>query len=64
MKWDAVERELLVVGTQLASLGRSFVALSAELHKERQFGSLSITEESVSGETNKKKAGGAPPLPF
>ncbi len=43
MKKDAVERELVVCGRYLRSLGESFGALAAELRRERKNGSLSIT---------------------
>jgi len=41
MKWDAVERELYVVGNQLQKLGESFQVLAAELCRERSSSSVS-----------------------
>ncbi len=38
MRWDAVEREFYVIGVQLEKLSRSFMALAAELAREREKG--------------------------
>ncbi len=43
MKWDEVERELLITGVQLGRLGRSFQALAAALQLERNSGTRVVT---------------------
>ena len=65
MKWDAVERELVVVGAQLQALGRSFEVLALELHKERDAATHAGTEKTrVGRETNKGGPAAEPGLPF
>ena len=63
MKWDAVEREMIVVGTQLRALGRSFQVLAAELAKEKDAANLAGSEEAVT-QMATKKGGRYGDLPF
>ena len=61
MKWDCVERELLIVGTQLGALGKSFRVLASELAKEREHGNVRRYESGdVADLGNTKNKVGAP----
>ena len=64
MKWDTVERELHIVGSQLARLGDSFSMLAKVLRDEREVGTVNLYEgcDAPAGPEKTKKAGG-PPAP-
>ena len=47
MKWDAVEREFVIIARDMFRLSRSFTALAAELHRERKNANMRITPEDV-----------------
>jgi len=36
VKWDTVERELVILGNQLHKVATSFECLAGELHRERE----------------------------
>ncbi len=36
MKWDAVERELVIISRDFERLAKTFAVLALELHKERE----------------------------
>ena len=59
MKWDEVEREFFVIGSQLERLSKSFQALARALHRERSFRMLAVTKNMSVDETDKTKAGRA-----
>jgi len=65
VKWDEVEREFYVIGTQLVKLSNSFLALALALQRERLCGNKSGNEGAVRPSEGIKKIGAAePPLPF
>jgi len=65
MKWDAVERELFVIHTQLHRLGDSFGALACALREERNAGTQVFTRGPESNEKDKNQDGAQPlPLPI
>ena len=47
MKWDAVEREFVIIARDMLRLSRSFTALAAELYRERKNANMRITPEDV-----------------
>ncbi len=61
MRWDAVERELVVIATQLERLGRTFACLASELHRERENGNRGVYEgREAGGDPTQSDRGGAP----
>ncbi len=66
MKWDAVEREMVILGTQLERVSSTFLVLANELRKEREVGTVGLYEGRESTEVGaKSKTDGAaePPSP-
>ena len=57
MKWDAVEREFVIIGNQLHKLATSFEVLACELHREREVANHAGNESDAGGATNKNKSG-------
>ena len=47
MRWDALERDLVVLSGELRKVSVSLVSLAHELRRERQNGSLSITRSDA-----------------
>jgi len=68
MKWDAVEREFVVISHQLLGLSRSFGALAHELHRERESARMAHTRTSDGHEAKQvvepAGEGTQPALPF
>ena len=66
MKWDAVEREFMIVSSQLRRLADSFQALASELHREREYVTDGLYERHAQDESNTKKGPPVEPgdLPF
>ena len=44
MRWDTVEREMLVLGTQLGRVADTFMMLAKVLRDERESGTVGIYE--------------------
>ena len=52
MRWDTVEREFVILGSQLHKVATSFESLARELHRERKFGNRGGNEsDAASGES-------------
>jgi len=68
VKWDEVEREFFVIGSQLMRLSQSFQALAAALKRERQSGNPRGGDGHEPAETYEMSRGGdgssEPSLPF
>ena len=55
MKWDAVEREFVILANQLHKVATSFECLAGELHRERKSGNRGGNEsDAATGETKIK----------
>ncbi len=63
MRWDAVERELVVIATQLERLGRTFACLARELHRERENGNRGVYGERERVDDPTQSDGGGAPGP-
>ncbi len=64
MRWDKVERDLVILARDLRNVAESLTSLGASLRQERLNGSLGITR-SREAVVAKNKAGAAEPLlPF
>ena len=44
MKWDAVEREMVILGTQMERLSSTFMCLAKALRDERMGGTVNLYE--------------------
>ncbi len=52
MEWDAVERELFIIASQLRKVATSLGALAVELHKERKAATHGVTRGASGDETD------------
>ncbi len=57
VKWDAVERELVILSQSHIRIANAYRALSNELHRERESGTTGLYEGSVSADAPKNKEG-------
>ncbi len=64
MKWDAVEREFMILSTQLAALARTFRVLAGELSRERECVKVVPIATREGDAPQKEERGAEPPLPF
>ena len=66
MKWDAVEREFMILSKQFSDLSKSFRSLALELSRERAArGTLGgLTRDDPPGQSEKDSGADQAPLSF
>jgi len=64
VKWDAVEREFLILSEQLRKVSLSFGALAGELARERQQRNPRGYDSDAASGQLKLGEGAEPPCPF